>query len=124
MIRRPPRSTLFPYTTLFRSAALLAACRRALKPGGHAIFLTYNRPARVIQTFREVRRSEGLGAAVRALRWLVPTTAFERFRDCEPRYMSETELREALDRACFGVLEAHRTFLAGLSHLACVRARE
>src|SRR5258708_11244294 len=23
MIRRPPRSTLFPYTTLFRSAALL-----------------------------------------------------------------------------------------------------
>src|SRR3989454_6181391 len=25
MIRRPPRSTLFPYTTLFRSAALLDA---------------------------------------------------------------------------------------------------
>src|SRR2546427_11628793 len=28
MIRRPPRSTLFPYTTLFRSL-------RACKPGGH-----------------------------------------------------------------------------------------
>src|SRR3712207_8982449 len=26
MIRRPPRSTLFPYTTLFRSAALGAGC--------------------------------------------------------------------------------------------------
>src|SRR5260370_8538412 len=25
MIRRPPRSTLFPYTTLFRSACLLSA---------------------------------------------------------------------------------------------------
>src|SRR3712207_7912366 len=25
MIRRPPRSTLFPYTTLFRSALLMAA---------------------------------------------------------------------------------------------------
>src|SRR2546430_6265877 len=25
MIRRPPRSTLFPYTTLFRSKALLAS---------------------------------------------------------------------------------------------------
>src|SRR3712207_7489750 len=25
MIRRPPRSTLFPYTTLFRSSATLAA---------------------------------------------------------------------------------------------------
>src|SRR3712207_7043280 len=36
MIRRPPRSTLFPYTTLFRSAAILAAGeeqrrRRALR---------------------------------------------------------------------------------------------
>src|SRR3712207_9123763 len=31
MIRRPPRSTLFPYTTLFRSARLL---RRRRPPGG------------------------------------------------------------------------------------------
>src|SRR3712207_8691422 len=34
MIRRPPRSTLFPYTTLFRSRAstvLLAAGKRALE---------------------------------------------------------------------------------------------
>src|SRR3989449_4298329 len=30
MIRRPPRSTLFPYTTLFRSRALLA--RRLVRP--------------------------------------------------------------------------------------------
>src|SRR3712207_8984785 len=28
MIRRPPRSTLFPYTTLFRSASLLERWRR------------------------------------------------------------------------------------------------
>src|SRR2546430_9967069 len=28
MIRRPPRSTLFPYTTLFRSDALLARAMR------------------------------------------------------------------------------------------------
>src|SRR5260221_1823006 len=26
MIRRPPRSTLFPYTTLFRSLSLFPAC--------------------------------------------------------------------------------------------------
>src|SRR5438128_8542201 len=31
MIRRPPRSTLFPYTTLFRSAPALAA-RRGIAP--------------------------------------------------------------------------------------------
>src|SRR6266481_6471792 len=30
MIRRPPRSTLFPYTTLFRSARDVAARRREL----------------------------------------------------------------------------------------------
>src|SRR2546426_6882635 len=35
MIRRPPRSTLFPYTTLFRS--LLGAARRDAEPGHHFI---------------------------------------------------------------------------------------
>src|SRR3989442_4981734 len=36
MIRRPPRSTLFPYTTLFRSARSAAAARdprRGREPG-------------------------------------------------------------------------------------------
>src|SRR5258707_1821746 len=35
MIRRPPRSTLFPYTTLFRSLQR-AHQPRALAPGGEA----------------------------------------------------------------------------------------
>src|SRR5258707_9597276 len=34
MIRRPPRSTLFPYTTLFRSRR-----RRSFRPGKHAAAL-------------------------------------------------------------------------------------
>src|SRR2546421_9016267 len=51
MIRRPPRSTLFPYTTLFRSARDLSRiCRKALpyetRPGS-----THRRPK-----FRRVRR--------------------------------------------------------------------
>src|SRR2546427_11001405 len=32
MIRRPPRSTLFPYTTLFRSPMVRAALRAAMIP--------------------------------------------------------------------------------------------
>src|SRR3712207_8017569 len=32
MIRRPPRSTLFPYTTLFRSQTWVRALRRARLP--------------------------------------------------------------------------------------------
>src|SRR3712207_8314721 len=31
MIRRPPRSTLFPYTTLFRSTQLFAILREAIR---------------------------------------------------------------------------------------------
>src|SRR2546427_6490453 len=33
MIRRPPRSTLFPYTTLFRSPRMLAYFSRAANSG-------------------------------------------------------------------------------------------
>src|SRR2546427_7653552 len=36
MIRRPPRSTLFPYTTLFRSR-LFARLRALLRPGGRLV---------------------------------------------------------------------------------------
>src|SRR3712207_8372358 len=31
MVRRPPRSTLFPYTTLFRSKGLHVPCRPSLR---------------------------------------------------------------------------------------------
>src|SRR5256885_3548803 len=34
MIRRPPRSTLFPYTTLFRSPAAAGRLRREWRRGG------------------------------------------------------------------------------------------
>src|SRR5258707_10478586 len=38
MIRRPPRSTLFPYTTLFRSRAAAAAFQvQRLQRAGHGI---------------------------------------------------------------------------------------
>src|SRR5260221_12498148 len=40
MIRRPPRSTLFPYTTLFRSTPMQGGCERQIegflaRPIGH-----------------------------------------------------------------------------------------
>src|SRR2546422_8369071 len=34
MIRRPPRSTLFPYTTLFRSPPLVAGMTAQVRPDG------------------------------------------------------------------------------------------
>src|SRR2546422_8576548 len=54
MIRRPPRSTLFPYTTLFRSA-LLAEERVAAVPGA-------DRPDELL--LREVEDEAPLGAQV------------------------------------------------------------
>jgi SAM-dependent methyltransferase len=104
-----------------RPEALLAGCRRALKPGGHAVFLTYGRPARVWATFREIRARCGLFKALRALRWLVPTAIFETLRSVEPRYLSETDFRAALAGAGFEVLEVRETFLAGISRLAWSR---
>src|SRR5256885_8260060 len=37
MIRRPPRSTLFPYTTLFRSDPVDGAGKRAERQGGPGV---------------------------------------------------------------------------------------
>src|SRR2546430_7661846 len=42
MIRRPPRSTLFPYTTLFRSAQVIAGLRYAFPSVSRRAFR--NRP--------------------------------------------------------------------------------
>src|SRR3712207_8619818 len=42
MIRRPPRSTLFPYTTLFRSGLVLAISLAIAAVGGLAAIATGN----------------------------------------------------------------------------------
>ncbi|MGH7263523.1 MAG: class I SAM-dependent methyltransferase [Candidatus Rokuibacteriota bacterium] len=102
---------------------LLQGCQRALKPGGHAIFLTYSRPAHVLPTFQQVRARHGRLAALRALRWLIPTAVFELFRDYEPHYMSPDEFHRTLAAAGFDVLEFKQTFLAGISLLAWTQAK-
>ena len=104
-----------------RPDALLAGCRRALKPGGHAIFLTYGRPARMLSTLRAVGANGRRLDAVRALRWLLPTAVFETLRHVERRYLSEAEFRSAIGAAGFELLDIHQTFLAGISRLAWTR---
>src|SRR3989449_4936367 len=47
MIRRPPRSTLFPYTTLFRSSALDAVKQLKLRNEPVALFLVDQRMPRM-----------------------------------------------------------------------------
>src|SRR2546428_1987277 len=47
MIRRPPRSTLFPYTTLFRSVVALAGCDKTI-PGTAMGLIRLNVPSLVL----------------------------------------------------------------------------
>ena len=104
-----------------RPEAVIAACRRMLKPGGHAVILTYCQPAHVGRTFGEVRAANGLVQAVRSLRWLLPTALFETLRHVERRYLTEAEFHADLRAAGFDILDSRRTFLAGISRLAWVR---
>src|SRR3989475_6944681 len=76
MIRRPPRSTLFPYTTLFRSAladSLLAADPGAFSGGGgaeqtHSItaLRAYTQGARSIRTWDLAGATRHLRSAIAA----------------------------------------------------------
>src|SRR3712207_7383120 len=73
MIRRPPRSTLFPYTTLFRSSrpgwgrragrAGGRALDRGVRPGGHGTHRPDPEPGRVVASSAHVRGEPG-GARV------------------------------------------------------------
>src|ERR1035441_9097049 len=66
MIRRPPRSTLFPYTTLFRSMGKHLATANSLRLLSHRLHLD--------QTIVEKRRSSQIGEDI-AVRQLVGVLA-------------------------------------------------
>src|SRR2546429_1140898 len=57
MIRRPPRSTLFPYTTLFRSSVHRTREMRALLEAGRAVTASLDLE-RTIHVIMEQARSE------------------------------------------------------------------
>src|SRR3712207_8667295 len=87
MIRRPPRSTLFPYTTLFRSADNL--CRRQIELARS--LLADGRPVTIGCTqeaplFTEI--AEELGAADRVL--------FANVRERSEEHTSELQSRQYL----------------------------
>lgn len=104
-----------------RPLALLAECRRLLRPGGHAIILSYTRSAALRATFAAMRADHGLSAAAAALRWLVPTAVFEAFRHYDARYPDVDALHQELARAGFDIVESRPVFLAGISRLVWAR---
>jgi SAM-dependent methyltransferase len=102
-------------------ARVLDACRRALRPGGHAIVLTYTRPAAVFPVARAVWRAEGIRAALQSLRWLLPTAAFELARGGPHRYLAPGELAGLLLERGLEPLGSCPAFLDGISQLTWSR---
>src|SRR5258706_7490313 len=66
MIRRPPRSTLFPYTTLFRSSRTTACC-----PSSSASSSSRPPPPRELEEALEEGRSEEHTSELQSLTNLV-----------------------------------------------------
>jgi SAM-dependent methyltransferase len=99
--------------------ALLAQAARALKPGGHAIFVNFTRRVPLLATFLTVWRRQGPRAALACLRWVLPNAIFEATRSrVGPHYWDEAAFTRRLEAAGFRVLEMRRTFFDGASLLA------
>src|SRR5256886_8036346 len=96
MIRRPPRSTLFPYTTLFRSPMLESALPVVRTPDGrfHAVPFNYITDVQFIRT--DIFRRAGVR---------IPTT-WEEVREANRRSEEHTsELQSQSNLVCRLLLE-------------------
>src|SRR3712207_8620161 len=90
MIRRPPRSTLFPYTTLFRSQA--RGCR---VPVNHVSFGVRREIARIVAQRRE-RAGEPEGARRAVARGHLAESVGRLFRPRSEEHTSELQSRQYL----------------------------
>src|SRR2546427_11955332 len=100
MIRRPPRSTLFPYTTLFRSAATFsagAACSMPAELGGSQLSSLLEALPRIAR----VLRGPVADALVKAIRAAAGVGEFAAAEAVEV-------LRYALGRGLVGQAEGGR----------------
>src|SRR5262245_64361377 len=96
MLRRPPRSTLFPYTTLFRSVAADQVIVRVVRidPDGVIVYMFQPlaqralRPAAVVRNLED--RSEEHTSELQSLRHLV----------CRLLLEKKKEHLQAMTRAC------------------------
>src|SRR2546425_4061300 len=91
MIRRPPRSTLFPYTTLFRSQAAQDVERGAWYNGTPAIVLNVQRQpgANVIKTVDQIMRSEEHTSELQSLAYLVCRLLLEKKKKKPDEHISQ-----------------------------------
>src|SRR2546422_5526531 len=94
MIRRPPRSTLFPYTTLFRSVL------------GRLLTVLLDEKGRLRRTARQIRAMRALAeASGNALDRIGADLASPRFSDEQRSEEHTSELQSRLHLVCRLLLE-------------------
>src|SRR5258707_12008453 len=71
MIRRPPRSTLFPYTTLFRSGRFLILQARPMTALPEPLKVKLSRPMRQVMPMLAEMRSEEHTSELQSRQYLV-----------------------------------------------------
>src|SRR5947199_2110510 len=81
MIRRPPRSTLFPYTTLFRSHGVTLQAMSATGMGAYWKMFEPRVPG-----FVHIQRSEEHTSELQSLRHLVCRLLLEKKKKRQPKY--------------------------------------
>src|SRR2546423_7485312 len=94
MIRRPPRSTLFPYTTLFRSAV------RGGSRGVAAVLRASSRPRRAARPARALDRSEEHTSELQSLAYLVCRLLLEKKKNNQQPVCSPHKTTSPPDTAC------------------------
>src|SRR2546425_4937865 len=93
MIRRPPRSTLFPYTTLFRSvngASTATSSRIAARPPSASPALPTKGENGLLHPLQEVLRSEEHTSELQSLAYLVCRLLLEKKKQqdtCHTRHL-------------------------------------
>src|SRR5258708_21591600 len=95
MIRRPPRSTLFPYTTLFRSSSSAPiGCSFGVRRKSTPPFARAIRPSRLTLTPRITLRSEEHTSELQSPDHLVCRLLLEKKKP-KPDYNIDTRLSHA-----------------------------
>src|SRR5258705_9128936 len=101
MIRRPPRSTLFPYTTLFRSQAQILKGREAAANMKHAIVNRGKGVVRVDLGGRRIIRSEEHTSELQSLRHLVCRLLLEKKKNKNKEEILQTRHKRDNDEREF-----------------------
>src|SRR5438034_6253166 len=97
MIRRPPRSTLFPYTTLFRSPRALAAREHARLDLDRAVARVVDHGRVVAEAHRGLARSEEHTSELQSYSDLVCRLLLEKKKKNTKKRHKHEERRVATD---------------------------